>query len=438
MQIRKPLHPLITAASILVVLLAALFILTSAIPAHAQNIPSLEQFGATTSPVVGITQRVVNRPIIVTGISTGHCLELDGNHQLVATSTCNSLAAAITGFGPAGQIQVGPTILNATTSSTTNGLTSGLTITASGNTVTYTSASSGILTVPGGGTGANSLTGLVLGNGASAMTAYAGASCTNQFPRSQSASGAWTCATVGAADVSLANLSATDSTLTFSGTYTGSTARTIGINLSNPNAWTGLQQTLRASSTQLSAGIATFGATASSTFDGTGKLTLSVPLAYGSGGTGSTTAPVGQVIYGGATAYQSAGTTSATVSNGLMVKSGALGALIGGSNSTLGQIENRSFTYGTSTPTGTTTIPIAVGYGEVWNNGKCFTDVGTVAVDFYHASSHLDFIKSASTTVGTNSFVTNNTIPAGDKVYVDIGNWASSPTRVTCTVNDTN
>jgi len=36
----------------------------------------------------------------------------------------------------------------------------------------------------------------------------------------------------------LANLTATDGTLTFSGTYNGSTARTIGLNLGNTNAWT--------------------------------------------------------------------------------------------------------------------------------------------------------------------------------------------------------
>lgn len=36
----------------------------------------------------------------------------------------------------------------------------------------------------------------------------------------------------------LANLTATDATLTFSGTYTGATARTIGLNLSNANTWT--------------------------------------------------------------------------------------------------------------------------------------------------------------------------------------------------------
>lgn len=39
----------------------------------------------------------------------------------------------------------------------------------------------------------------------------------------------------------LANLSATDTTLTFSGTYTGATARTIGINLSNANTWLAAQ-----------------------------------------------------------------------------------------------------------------------------------------------------------------------------------------------------
>lgn len=54
----------------------------------------------------------------------------------------------------------------------------------------------------------------------------------------------------------LANLTATDSTLTFSGTYTGATARTIGINLSNPNTWTGLQIFGNASSTLFSSSYA--------------------------------------------------------------------------------------------------------------------------------------------------------------------------------------
>lgn len=97
------------------------------------------------------------------------------------------------------------------------------------------------------------------------ISAYAGASCTNQFPRSQDASGVWTCATVANTDLAnstisgialgsnLANLTATDSTLTFSGAYNGGTARTVGLNLANPNSWTALQQFTNATSTLFSA-----------------------------------------------------------------------------------------------------------------------------------------------------------------------------------------
>lgn len=67
---------------------------------------------------------------------------------------------------------------------------------------------------------------------------YAGTSCTNQFVRALDALGVSTCATVSASDVSLANLTATDGTLTFSGTYNGATARTIGLNLASSNLWT--------------------------------------------------------------------------------------------------------------------------------------------------------------------------------------------------------
>ncbi len=65
----------------------------------------------------------------------------------------------------------------------------------------------GTITVPYGGTGATTLTGLALGNGVSPFTAYGGTSCTNQFPRSLSAVGAATCATI--ANTDLANSSVT-------------------------------------------------------------------------------------------------------------------------------------------------------------------------------------------------------------------------------------
>lgn len=83
------------------------------------------------------------------------------------------------------------------------------------------------------------LTSALILTGADGRTAeYTGVTCTNQFLRVLDALGAGTCATVGAADVSLANLTATDSTLTFSGTYNGSTARTIGVNLGATFVWT--------------------------------------------------------------------------------------------------------------------------------------------------------------------------------------------------------
>lgn len=151
---------------------------------------------------------------------------------------------------------------------------------ASGNVVAFATSTLGIaisdttgtLLVPRGGSGAITLTGLLVGNGASAFTAIAGNTCTNQFLRAFTSAGG-TCATVGAADVSLANLTATDSTLTFSGTYNGSTARTIGINLAQPNTWTGLQQfNGNASSTMISANQAQFGATGTTTITSAGSV----------------------------------------------------------------------------------------------------------------------------------------------------------------------
>ena len=104
----------------------------------------------------------------------------------------------------------------------------------------------------------STLTSAILLTGANGYAAeYAGTSCTNQFARSLDALGAATCATVGAGDVSLANLTATDSTLTFSGTYNGSTARTIGLNLSNGNVWT-------TASTTFAGGVTIFSATTTS------------------------------------------------------------------------------------------------------------------------------------------------------------------------------
>lgn len=77
----------------------------------------------------------------------------------------------------------------------------------------------------GGGVGAApnavALTGLVKGNGASAPTAYAGTSCTNQFPRSLDANGTATCNSIVNADI-------TNSTIDLTTKVTGSLPKANG------------------------------------------------------------------------------------------------------------------------------------------------------------------------------------------------------------------
>lgn len=175
----------------------------------------------------------------------------------------------------------------------------------------------------------------------------------------------------------------------------------------------------------------------------------------------STGETAGQLAYWNTTngtpaKLHSIATTTLTLPS-YMSYTGTLGSLVGGVSGTLSiatsslfnwsagfnagtnqvkQIEHPSFTYATSTWVGTTTIPLQVAYGQVFNNVRCFSDTGTLNVDFYHASSHLNLL-NASTTIGTFNFSTNNTMTDGDIVKADIGTPASSPTKITCTVQDT-
>lgn len=106
------------------------------------------------------------------------------------------------------------------------------------------------------------------------------------------------------------------------------------------------------------------------------------------------------------------------------------------SGATLKQHWYPAFTYATSTAwVGTTTIPLGPAYvAEQWDGVKCFTDTGTVDVIFNDGTNDMDTL-SASTTVGTFALTTNNTFTASEKRYVDVGNPASSPTKISCTVD---
>lgn len=84
--------------------------------------------------------------------------------------------------------------------------------------------------------------------------------------------------------ITLPNLTATDGTLTFSGTYNGTTARTIGLNLGNANTWTALQIFNAAASGASSTwGALNFGTgIATSTLDLSGTPTFKVPVSASS------------------------------------------------------------------------------------------------------------------------------------------------------------
>lgn len=93
-------------------------------------------------------------------------------------------------------------------------------------------SSSGVMTanafVTGGGAGAApsavAITGLVRGNGASAPTAYAGTSCTSQFPRSLDLNGAATCASVANADLTNSSVTVNGTAISLGGSGTATAA----------------------------------------------------------------------------------------------------------------------------------------------------------------------------------------------------------------------
>ena len=136
-----------------------------------------------------------------------------------------------------------------------------------GGTATTSISVAGAVTIPSGLTVSDLTSAIVLTGAGGVFAEYTGATCTNQFVRSLDALGAATCATVGAADVSLANLTATDASLTFSGTYNGSTARTIGVNLGHAFVWTSTHDFGGATSIEMVNG-------ASPTVDAVGEFAL--------------------------------------------------------------------------------------------------------------------------------------------------------------------
>lgn len=146
-----------------------------------------------------------------------------------------------------------------------------------------------------------------------------------------------------------------------------------------------------------------------------------------------------QVVYGSTLGLTSVATSTATLGSGFSY-TGIWGNFVSGSSGTLKQVLNHSYhliaTSTGGTLSGTTTVPIEVGYGEVWNNARCFTNIGTVNVQFGYGTASTSMF-NASTTIGTVTFTSNNTMTSGEKVIMAVGTPASSVGKVVCTINST-
>ena len=92
------------------------------------------------------------------------------------------------------------------------------------------------------------------------------------------------------------------------------------------------------------------------------------------------------------------------------------------------------FTYATSSAwTGTTTILLSPAKGaQTFADVACETNVGTLGLSLHDGTNRANYIPTASTTINTNVYSTNNTFTANESRRVDIGTPASSPSKIAC------
>jgi len=105
-------------------------------------------------------------------------------------------------------------------------------------------------------------------------------------------------------------------------------------------------------------------------------------------------------------------------------------------------IQYKSFTVASSTwlgakgATASSTIPLAVAsvHGETWTEITCYTDsAGTAQIEFGDGTNWMDY-QLLTTTALTDSSLSNNTFTTYEKRYVRIGQTATNPDYITCSV----
>lgn len=156
-------------------------------------------------------------------------------------------------------------------------------------------------------------------------------------------------------------------------------------------------------------------------------------------------------IFNGATltgALDAGGATSFEIPNGASPTTDAIGeiALDTTSNqlrlaTSTGNVPNiyvnfytMAFSYATTSWTGTTTLYMAPASAALrFLDVRCETDTGTLGVSLYDGTNRTRYIPTASTTANANSVAgTNASFTAGESIRVDVGNPASSPTKIAC------
>lgn len=361
------------------------------------------------------------------GTPAGTVLAVDPNGKVIATSTAAGGVTSVTGTypvqstggaTPAISLAFGTTTANNWSAlQTFNGNASSTLFTAS--TELYTAlASTTNLTISA------TPSGVLVTSATGAVSAVGAQTCTNQFFRSLSGAFVVGCATVGAGDVSLANLTATDSTLTFSGTYTGATARTIGLTVPVVIASGGTNAT----SFGTSGGIVAFNGTSLVNF---ANFTLTSTLAtlLNASTTAFTCGTYCEMANGTAPSLTAIGqyALDTTQSQFLVATSTSFPAVF---------LSYRSLTvsYATSSWSGTTTIPLGVAQeDQTWLSANCYSDAGTTWASPQNGASSMNNI-AVTSTVGTTSLTTNNAIQMGAKRGIKIGTPATTPTYVSCTI----
>ena len=421
---------------------------------------AFQVFNAATTSVFDIdtiNDRASTTALVISGINgSTQCLQIDADGDVTGFGSGCGGAFPFTvhadGVSTSTRLVFGNGFISQASSTVFGGL--------SVDNGTTTNATSTNLNVSGQ-VDFDTLTSALILTGAGGLLAeYTGADCTNQFIRDLSALGAPTCATIVGADVDLADLTATDSTLTFSGAYDGQTARTVGINLGNANTWTALQTINHATTTNLTVGTyfapatddgAPLGSSAmkwSDLFLASGSV-----INWNSGDLTLTHAANLLTLTGGGFTMDGAFINSdgtLEIPNGTAPVVDAVGELaidttenellyatstVAGAPAVIKPYEVKGFAHSSTTQgSGTSSLPFftappnSAGYFDsVWCNATSSTATNAFMRVLLRddAGNRMNDLV-ASSTIGVVKLTTNNSFTAGEKMWGDVGTTTSS------------